>query len=105
MPSPPRLVWLSSTPTIVPRRDNWGFGVLPDFQLTGFQLEDGVFDPVTVDVRDPQTNVVQPVTVIGVLSDTVPFSMAGISVSQRALTEFGDRATPTVHYLALRQRR
>ena len=28
---------------------------MPDFQLTGFYLEDGTFDPVPVDVRDPQT--------------------------------------------------
>ena len=28
--------------TIVPRRDNWNFGVPPDFQLSGFYFEEGV---------------------------------------------------------------
>ena len=32
--------------TVVPRRDNWGFAVRPDFQLSGLFLEDGVFDPI-----------------------------------------------------------
>jgi putative ABC transport system permease protein len=41
-------------------------------------------------------------TVIGVLSDNVPFDMAGITVSQQALAPFGDRALPTVHHLAVR---
>ena len=87
--------------SVVKRRSNWGFGVAPDLQITSFYLEDKVFDPVRLDVRDPATGATQAVTVIGVLSDTVPYSMAGVSVSQRALAEFGDRATPTVHYLRL----
>ena len=41
---------------VAPRRDNWGAGqVPPDFQLHGFYLEDQVFDPVPIEVRDPQT--------------------------------------------------
>ena len=87
--------------SVVKHRSNWGFGVAPDFQITSFYAEDKVFDPVAVDVRDPATAAMQTVTVIGVLSDTVPYSMAGISVSQRALAGFGDRAAPTVHYLKL----
>ena len=31
--------------TVAPRRDNFNFAVLPDFQLSGFNFEDGVFDP------------------------------------------------------------
>jgi len=86
---------------VVPHRDNWGFGVMPDFQITGFYAEDQAFDPVTLDVRDPQTGAVQQVTVIGVLKDTVPMLMSGISVSQQTLASFGARATPTVYYFAL----
>jgi putative ABC transport system permease protein len=105
-----RDVWdaLASTPglavvdsSVVKHRSNWGFGVAPDFQITSFSLEDKVFDPVTVEVRDPATGATQDVKVIGVLGDTVPYMMAGISVSQRAMAEFGDRGTPTVHYLRL----
>ena len=70
---------------VAPRRDNFGFGVLPDFQLTGFYLEDGRFAPVPVDVRDPQTGQRIRLTVIGVLADTAPLEMAGISTSQRTL--------------------
>ncbi len=33
---------------IAPRRDGFGFGVPPDFTLTGFFYEDGVFDPIPV---------------------------------------------------------
>jgi putative ABC transport system permease protein len=108
--STPKDVWraVAATPglavvdsSVVKRRSNWGFGVPPDLQITSFLLEDKVFDPVTLEVRDPATGAAQRFTVIGVLSDTVPYSMAGISVSQRALTEFGPRAVPTVHYLQL----
>jgi len=88
-------------PYVVPRRQNWGAGVLPDFQLTGFYVEDPSFDPVPVTVSDPQTGVELDLTVIGVLRDSIPFEMAGISVSQEALSGFGDRAAPTMYHLAL----
>jgi hypothetical protein len=61
----PREVWqaLAEKPNlavvdaiVVPRRDNWNTGaVLPDFKLKGFVIEDGVFDPIPVATRDPQT--------------------------------------------------
>ena len=38
-----------------------------------------------VEVRDPQTGRSCALTVIGVLTDTVPLEMAGISTSQRTL--------------------
>jgi putative ABC transport system permease protein len=88
-------------PMVVPRRNNWGFNVLPEFQLTGFFLEDQGFDPVSVDTTDPRTGTNQRYTVIGVLKDSVPLSMAGITVSQRSLTAYGDRARPTVYYFSL----
>ena len=71
--------------TVAPRRDNFNFAVLPDFQLTGFYLEDGVFDPVPLTVRDPQTGRSVRLKVIGVLKDTAPLEMAGISTSQATL--------------------
>lgn len=88
-------------PYVVPRRQNWGAGVLPDFQLTGFFLEDQSFEPVPITVTDPQSGDRLPLTVIGVLTDDIPFEMAGISVSQDAVMSFGDRAVPTVHHLRL----
>jgi putative ABC transport system permease protein len=105
-----RQVWdaLASTPglavvdpMVVPRRNNWGFNVPPDFQLTGFYIEDKTFDPVTVETTDPRTGTSQRYTVIGVLKESVPYSMGGITVSQTSLAAYGDRARPTVYYFAL----
>ena len=88
---------------VAPRRSNWNFGAAPPFHLSGFYLEDEHFRPVRVDVRDPQTGRRLRLTVIGVLSDTAPLEMAGISTSQRTLTAaFGARAQPTVYLFALR---
>lgn len=89
-------------PLVVPRRSNFNFGVLPDFEITGFVLEDEVFDPVPVRVRDPQTDTAIDLTVIGVLKDTAPYAMAGLTTSQRTLGPLGERAEPNVHHLALR---
>jgi putative ABC transport system permease protein len=88
---------------VAPRRDNFNQGVLPDFKLSGFYVEDGRFAPVPVDVRDPQTGKTIRVTVIGVLKDVVPNGMVGISTSQTTLTDMlGRRARPTAYWLALR---
>ena len=88
---------------IVPRRDNFGFAVgLPDFRLTGFVYDDRVFDPIPVDITDPQTGRTRRVTVIGVLEDTAPVEMIGLSTSERTLTDaFPGRAVPTIHYFGL----
>ncbi len=88
-------------PYVVPRRQNWVGGVLPDFQLSGFFLEDSSFDPVPVTIHDPQSGDELHVKVIGVLRDSIPREMAGISVSQKALAPFGDRAAPTMHHVAV----
>jgi putative ABC transport system permease protein len=105
-----RAVWtaIAETPglavvdaLVVPRRDQFGFGVFPDFTLTGFYFEDGVFDPIPVDVVDRQTGAHVQLTVIGVLKDVAPFEMIGLSTSQETLaTAFPGRAEPTIHYLA-----
>jgi putative ABC transport system permease protein len=90
-------------PMVVQRRSNFNFATPQDFQLRGFYLEDKSFRPVPVDVRDPQTGRHVQLTVIGVLSDTAPLEMAGISTSQRTLaTTFGDRVKPTVYLFSLR---
>ncbi len=86
---------------VVPRRTNWNFGAVTDFRLHGFFLEDRTFAPLRVDVRDPQTGKSLTVTVIGVLKDTAPAGMIGISTSQRTLGAFGERARPTTYYLEL----
>ena len=88
-------------PWIVPHRRNWTFAALTEMKLTGFYAEDPTFSPVPVDVNDPLTGKTTRFTVIGVLRDTMPFEMAGISTSQQALTSYGDRAKPTMHLFAL----
>jgi len=106
-----RQVWdaLARTPGLavvdswsVPRRGQWGFGGAQAFQRRGFVLEDGTFDAVPLDVRDPLTGEVRRLTVIGVLKDSTPVSMAGISTGQRTLGRFGARAEPNVYYVGLR---
>jgi putative ABC transport system permease protein len=88
-------------PLVVPHRNNWNFAALPDFQLTGFHVEDAHFDPVGVTVRDPQTGTTRRVTVIGVLKDTASFAMGGILTSQDALAAFGERVQPAIYYFKL----
>jgi putative ABC transport system permease protein len=88
--------------SVAPRRDHWGFAILPDFQLSGFYLEEGVFDPIPISVRDPQTGRRLRLTVIGVLKDTAPLEMAGISSSQATYQRaFPGRFRPTIHYFSL----
>jgi putative ABC transport system permease protein len=88
--------------SIAPRRDHWGFAILPDFQLTGFYMEEGVFDAIPVSVRDTQTGRQVRLKVIGVLKDTAPLEMAGISSSQATYQHaFPGRFRPTIHYFAL----
>jgi putative ABC transport system permease protein len=88
---------------VAPRRDNWSAGAVPpDFQLHGFYVEDQVFDPVPIEVRDPQTGATLRLKVIGVLSDQAPLGMAGITTSQDTLRNaFGERVRPTVFYFDL----
>jgi putative ABC transport system permease protein len=84
---------------VVPRRDNWNFAVLPDFQLSGFYFEEGHFDPIPVEVFDKQTGRRTTLTVIGILKDTGPMEMLGLSTSQATLdAAFPGRVEPTIHY-------
>jgi putative ABC transport system permease protein len=106
----PEEVWqaLAADPTlavvdgfVAPRRAAWGFGAKPAFQLSGFYIEDGPFAPVPVELHDPLSGTTIPVTVIGVLDDNAPFTMAGVTVSDRTLAPLGDRSVPTIHHLAV----
>ena len=109
----PREVWtaLRDTPglavvdsLVVPRRDNFNFAVLPsDFRITGLLADvDEPFDPIPLEVVDTQTDRSTRLIVIGVLSDSAPSEMAGISTSQETLlSAFPGRARPTIHYLDL----
>jgi putative ABC transport system permease protein len=88
--------------TIVPRRDNFNFAIVPDFTLSGFYYEEGAFEPIAVDVVDTQTGNRTRLTVIGILKDTAPAEMVGISTSQKTLSAaFPGRTHPTIHYFAL----
>ncbi|HEU4971951.1 MAG TPA: FtsX-like permease family protein, partial [Gaiellaceae bacterium] len=88
--------------TIVPRRDNWNFGPMPDFTLSGFYFEEGKLDPIPIDVLDKQTGKTTRLTVIGILKDTAPLEMVGISTSQRTLeAAFPGRVHPTIHYFGV----
>jgi putative ABC transport system permease protein len=86
---------------IAPRRDNWNFGVMPDFRLSGFYFEEG-FDPIPVEILDKQTGRRTRLTVIGILKDTAPLEMVGISTSEETLVSaFPGRIRPTIHYFGL----
>jgi putative ABC transport system permease protein len=86
---------------IVPHRSNFNFGAPPsDFRLSGFVYDDGVFAPIPIEVRDPQTGRTVKLTVVGVLSDSAPLEMLGVSTSQHTLAgAFPGRVAPTIHYL------
>jgi putative ABC transport system permease protein len=88
---------------IVPRRDNFSFSAEPlDFEVTGFLYEDRTFEPFRVTIADPQTGNTRAVTVVGVLEDTAPLEMAGITTSQETLEEaFPGRVEPTIHYFSV----
>jgi len=88
-------------PFVVPRRNKFFVDVLPDFRLHGFFFEDRTFDPVPVEVHDPVTGRDLRLTVIGVLDDTAPPEMAGITTSQATLAGFGERAAPSTFWFRL----
>jgi putative ABC transport system permease protein len=90
-------------PLAVPRRQNYGGGAPTlKFKLTGFHVEDKRWAPVRVSVTDPQTGKHTALTVIGVLSDSVPATMTGIWTSQASLTPvFGNRVLPTTYLFKL----
>jgi putative ABC transport system permease protein len=89
---------------VVQRRDHFGFNAMPsDFEVTGFYADEGTsFDPVPVEVLDKQTGNRTRLTIVGVLADSAPFEMSGISTSQSTLASaFPGRADPTIHYFTV----
>ncbi|HET8741054.1 MAG TPA: FtsX-like permease family protein [Gaiella sp.] len=89
---------------VVQRRDQFGFNAMPsDFKVTGFYADEGTrFDPVPVEVLDKQTGRRTRLTIVGVLADSAPFEMSGISASQATLAAaFPGRADPTIHYFTV----
>ena len=55
-----------------------------------------------MEVRAPQTGETLRLTVVGILSETAPWEMIGLSTSQDAVTTaFPGRTRPTIHYFAL----
>jgi putative ABC transport system permease protein len=90
-------------PLAAPRRENYGFSASTlNFKLKGFYIEDKGWKPVRVSVLDPQTGKHTTLTVIGVLSDSVPAGMTGIWTSQATLTPvFGNRVLPTTYLFKL----
>ncbi len=89
---------------VVQRRDQFGFNVMPsDFKVTGFYADEGKpFDPVKVEVLDKQSGKKTRLTIIGVLSDSAPFEMSGITASQSTLAAaFPGRVDPTIHYFTV----
>jgi len=89
---------------VVQRRDQFGFNAMPsDFRITGFYADEGKpFDPVPVEVLDKQTGNKTRLTIIGVLADSAPFEMSGLSTSQSTLASaFPGRADPTIHYFTV----
>ncbi len=92
-------------PLPVPRRDNFSFGPGVDFRLEGFFIEDDSFEPIKIDVFDPQTSTTFSLTIIGVLKESVELDfILGVSTSQQKLpAALGERAEPTVHMLKLKE--
>ena len=89
--------------SIAPRLGGFNFAPPPKFKLSGFHLEDKHFRPFQIASQDPQSGRSVRLTVIGVLSETAPYEMAGISTSQQDLTPiFGNRVQPSVYLFALR---
>jgi putative ABC transport system permease protein len=85
--------------SVAPRRDNFNFALLPDFKLSGFYYEDGTFDPLPIQIGDPQTGKQLELKVIGILQDNAPLEMVGISSSQDTYEHaFPGRFQPTIHY-------
>jgi putative ABC transport system permease protein len=98
--SQPGLAVIDST--VAPRRDNFNFAPPTDFRLSGFYFDEGPFEPLEIQVRDRQTGKSVELTVIGILSESTPLEMAGISTSQSTLDDaFPGRAYPTIFYFDL----
>ena len=88
---------------VVPHRDQFGFAVLPsDFEITGLYSDvDEPFDPIPLQGRRLADREGTRLTVIGVLSDSAPFEMAGSRPPRRPRGGVPRQGRPTIHYFAV----
>jgi putative ABC transport system permease protein len=90
----------------IPSRTNFNVGVVGQgFVAEGVYLEDEVFKPFEVEVRDPFSETTRTVKVIAVLQNSLSPLIFGISTSQATMeAAFGrDAATPTIHLFDVRE--
>jgi len=64
----PNLAIIDADPT----QGHGGFGPGMGFSVTGFKVQDGIFEPFDLEFRDPTSGKIQQVTVVGVLSAKIP---------------------------------
>ncbi len=89
---------------VVPTKDRFGNFGPGDFKISGFFIEDKVFDPVTIEVKNATTGNVENVTVIGVLDSVTAFfsteyQNVGIFTAQAVVDKVtGAKFTPTVFF-------
>lgn len=94
-------------PFVVPTNNRFGDFSPGDFKLSGFFIEDKVFDPVTIDILSPTTGNIEKVTVIGVLDSvtsffTTEYQNIGVFTSQAVIDKVnGARLTPNVFFATL----
>jgi putative ABC transport system permease protein len=73
----------------------------PDFKLDGVYIEDETMPPLTVEVRDPFSEAIMELTVIGVIEQG-SFLNLGLFTSQRTLDrELPYALAPTTHFIKL----
>ncbi len=73
----------------------------PDFKLDGVYIEDETMPPLTVEVRDPFSEAIMELTVIGVIEQG-SFLNLGLFTSQRTLDrELPYKLHPTTHFIKL----
>ena len=90
-------------PSPVPSRNNFGFGGEGfDLRLEGFFLEDDSFSPVDVEVTDPGTGRTAILTIIGVLKDSFPPFMLGLTTSEGTLAANFGTVDATTHFFRLK---
>lgn len=88
---------------VVPTRDRFGSFGPGDFKLSGFFIEDKVFDPVTIEIMNPTGNM-EKVMVIGVLDSvtaffTTEYQNVGVFTSQATVDKVtGTKFIPTIFF-------
>ena len=95
-------------PFVVPTNNRFNNFAPGDFKLSGFFIEDKVFDPVTIEIMNATTGDVEKVTVIGVLDSvtrffTTEYQNIGVFTSQAVVDKVsGAKVTPNVFFATLK---